>query len=259
MSKMESDGKKRIFLSLVLGAGALYALVFLAVWFVISLDSPALNRILTAAFLSAAVICILIAAGGMFFLVLSLLKVNLPPKLSLISRDLVDFFSPAVFRLAKAVGISEEAVSDSYIKLINQLNSQANVHYKPEEVLILVPHCLQKADCPYKITVDVHNCHRCGRCSINGLLAISEERGVKLAVASGGTFARKAIKDQKPKAVVAIACYRDLFSGMRDMKKVPIIGVLNERPNGPCYNTTVQLCRVNQALDCFLQKAEDSV
>ena len=43
------------------------------------------------------------------------------------------------------------------------------------------------------------------------------------------------------------------------MKKVPIIGVLNERPNGPCYNTTVQLCRVNQALDCFLQKAEDSV
>ena len=171
----------------------------------------------------------------------------------------LDFFSPAVFRLAKAVGISEEAVSDSYIKLINQLNSQANVHYKPEEVLILVPHCLQKADCPYKITVDVHNCHRCGRCSINGLLAISEERGVKLAVASGGTFARKAIKDQKPKAVVAIACYRDLFSGMRDMKKVPIIGVLNERPNGPCYNTTVQLCRVNQALDCFLQKAEDSV
>ncbi len=82
---------------------------------------------------------------------------------------------------------------------------------------------------------------------------------MKLAVASGGTFARKAIKDQKPKAVVAIACYRDLFSGMRDMKKVPIIGVLNERPNGPCYNTTVQLCRVNQALDCFLQKAEDSV
>ena len=61
MSKMESDGKKRIFLSLVLGAGALYALVFLAVWFVISLDSPVLNRILTAAFLSAAVIAVPLA------------------------------------------------------------------------------------------------------------------------------------------------------------------------------------------------------
>ena len=102
MSKMESDGKKRIFLSLVLGAGALYALVFLAVWFVISLDSPVLNRILTAAFLSAAVICILIAAGGMFFLVLSLLKVNLPPKLSLISRDLVDFFFACGFSLGES-------------------------------------------------------------------------------------------------------------------------------------------------------------
>lgn len=257
VSRMENDGKKRIFLSLVLGAGLFYALVFLLIWYVICLDSPELNRILTVAFLSAAVVIILSVSAGMVFLVLSLLKVNLPPKLSLISRSLTDFFSPAVFRLAKMLGISEEAVSDSYIKLINQLNSQAGIHYKPENVLILAPHCLQKADCPYKITVDAHNCHHCGRCSIDGLLKIADERGVKLAVASGGTFARKAIKDRHPEAVVAIACYRDLFSGMRDMKKMPIIGVLNERPNGPCYNTTVELCRVNQALDCFLEDAED--
>lgn len=257
MSRMENDGKKRIFLSLVLGAGFFYALVFLVIWYVISLDSPALNHILTAAFLSMAVVILLSVSGGMFFLVLSLCKVKLPPKLSLISRSLVDFFSPAVFRLAKMIGISEEAVSDSYIKLVNQLNSQAQVHYKPEDVLILAPHCLQKADCPYKITVDVHNCHHCGRCSIHGLLKIADERGVNLAIASGGTFARKAIKDRHPQAVVAIACYRDLFTGMQDMKKVPIIGVLNERPNGPCYNTTVELCRVNQALDCFLDGTEN--
>ncbi len=259
VKEMENSGKKRIFLSLFLGAGIIYALVFLAIWFVISLNSPVLNQILTVGLLSAAIVILAIVSGGIFFLVLSLMEVNLPPKLSRISRNLVDFFSPAVFRLAKTMGISEEVVSDSYIKLINQLNARGKIHYAPQDVLILAPHCLQKADCPYKITVDAKNCHRCGRCSINGLLKIAEERGVNLAVASGGTFARKAIRDQHPKAVVAIACYRDLSSGMQDMKNVPIIGVLNERPNGPCYNTTVQLCRVNQALDCFLDTDVESI
>ena len=206
--------------------------------------------------LSAAIIVLLLILGGMFFLVLTLLRFDLPPKVSRVSRKIVDFFSPAVFHLAKIMGISEETVGDSYIKLINQLNAQSGEYYKPEDVLLLVPHCLQKADCPYKITVDVQNCHRCGRCSINGILRISEERGVRLAVASGGTFARKTIKDNKPKAVVAVACYRDLLSGIHDIDRIPVIGVLNERPNGPCYNTTVQFCKVNQALDCFLEPKE---
>ena len=249
--------KKRIFLSLVLGAGFIYALVFLLIWYIISLNSQTLNKILMIGLLSAAIILMLLVLGGMFFLVLTLLRFDLPPKISRMSRKVVDFFSPAVFHLAKVMGISEEVVADSYIKLVNQLNSQSNEHYQPEDVLILVPHCLQKNDCPYKITTDVENCHRCGRCSISGLLEISHERGVPLAVASGGTFARKTIKDRKPKAVVAVACYRDLLSGVRDINQIPVIGVLNERPNGPCFNTTVQLCKINQALDCFLAPEEN--
>lgn len=254
---MENSGKKRIFLSLVLGAGFIYALVFLLIWYIISLNSQTLNKILMIGLLSAAIILMLLVLGGMFFLVLTLLRFDLPPKISRMSRKVVDFFSPAVFHLAKVMGISEEVVADSYIKLVNQLNSQSNEHYQPEDVLILVPHCLQKNDCPYKITTDVENCHRCGRCSISGLLEISHERGVPLAVASGGTFARKTIKDRKPKAVVAVACYRDLLSGVRDINQIPVIGVLNERPNGPCFNTTVQLCKINQALDCFLAPEEN--
>ena len=80
---------------------------------------------------------------------------------------------------------------------------------------------------------------------------------MKLVVASGGTFARKLAKEFQPKAIVAIACERDLTSGIRDMKNIPVVGVLNERPNGPCYNTTVQLCKVRQAINYFLQAEED--
>lgn len=78
-------------------------------------------------------------------------------------------------------------------------------------------------------------------------------------VASGGTFARKFARELKPKAIVAIACERDLTSGIQDLQKIPVVGVLNERPNGPCYNTTVQLCKVQQAIDYLIKQDSDEI
>ena len=142
-----------------------------------------------------------------------------------------------------------------YIKINNQMTVSQDKTYSPEEVLILAPHCLQNTSCPHKITIDARNCHRCGKCSVAGLLDIAEETGAHLVVASGGTFARKLAKEYQPKAIVAIACERDLTSGIKDMnaQRSPVVGVLNERPNGPCYNTTVQICKVRQALAEFIE------
>jgi len=115
--------------------------------------------------------------------------------------------------------------------------------------------CLQNMDCPYKLTVDVHACRRCGKCPIKDLMELEAETGTHLVMASGGTFARKFIQELRPRAVVAIACEKDLVSGIKDMNEVhiPVIGVLNERPNGPCQNTNVQLRKVRQAIAEFTE------
>jgi hypothetical protein len=157
--------------------------------------------------------------------------------------------------VGRLFGVSKEEIEDSYIKINNQMTVSQDRKYRPEEILILAPHCLQNTNCPHKITIDVQNCHRCGKCSVAGLLDIAEETGVNLVVASGGTFARKLAKEYQPKAIVAIACERDLTSGIKDMnaQHIPVVGVLNERPNGPCYNTTVQICKVRQALAEFIE------
>ena len=42
---------------------------------------------------------------------------------------------------------------------------------KNEEIKIslLLPHCIQKYSCPYKITTDIENCRMCGLCNIKDL------------------------------------------------------------------------------------------
>ncbi|MBC7075448.1 MAG: DUF116 domain-containing protein, partial [Syntrophomonadaceae bacterium] len=51
-----------------------------------------------------------------------------------------------------------------------------------------------------------------------------------------------------PRGVVAVACERDLSAGIHDMGVLPVIGVLNCRPNGPCINTDVDVEAVEEAL-----------
>jgi uncharacterized protein len=66
-------------------------------------------------------------------------------------------------------------------------------------------------------------------------------RGIPVVVATGGTLARRAVERHRPRTVVAVACERDLSSGVLDTFPLPVIGVINERPEGPCYNTRVDL------------------
>ncbi|NJB08169.1 DUF116 domain-containing protein, partial [Clostridioides difficile] len=90
---------------------------------------------------------------------------------------------------------------------------------------ILIPHCIQENSCKLKVTNDIDNCKECGRCNIGELIKLKEKTNVKIFVATGGTLARKIIMDTKPKAVVAVACERDLTSGIQDIKKIPVLGV----------------------------------
>jgi hypothetical protein len=122
---------------------------------------------------------------------------------------------------------------------------------KTKRILLLLPHCLQINDCDVRITNDIYNCKRCGRCNVKDLISIAEENNLKLFVATGGNLARRIVKDVKPEAVVAVACERDLSSGIADSYPLPVLGIANERPFGPCFNTRVNLEKVKEAIEFF--------
>ena len=64
----------------------------------------------------------------------------------------------------------------------------------------------------------------------------------------------KIIIDNKPKAVIAVACERDLTSGIQDMKHIPVLGVFNKRPNGPCVDTLIDIHEIENAINFLTNK-----
>jgi uncharacterized protein len=118
-------------------------------------------------------------------------------------------------------------------------------------ILLLLPHCLQVNECTIRITHNIYNCKRCGKCEISDLIEIADTYQLNLFVATGGNLARKIVKDVRPQAIVAVACERDLSSGIADSFPLPIFGIPNERPSGPCVNTRVSLEKVKEAIQMF--------
>jgi hypothetical protein len=87
---------------------------------------------------------------------------------------------------------------------------------------------------------------------VGELLEMGERTGVHLRIASGGTLAREAVKALRPEAIVAVACERDLTSGILDCNGLPVLGVINDKPQGPCHNTRTDLTEVEKAIRFFI-------
>ena len=92
--------------------------------------------------------------------------------------------------------------------------------------------------------------------SVGSMLALAHKYGCSFAVATGGTLARQMVKQARPKAIVAVACERDLTSGIQDVFPLPVLGVLNERPFGPCFNTRVDINKLEAAILTFMDDEE---
>jgi hypothetical protein len=164
----------------------------------------------------------------------------------------IKFLLPVIESIGAIFGISKDTIRQSFVAMNNSLVTSQRLKVKPDRILILLPHCLQLFDCEIKVTGDINKCIRCGRCDIKGLAELAQKYRIDISVATGGTLARKVIIEKKPKLVVAVACERDLTSGIKDCYPLPVIGVLNDRPFGPCLNTSVDVAKIEEALRTVL-------
>lgn len=149
---------------------------------------------------------------------------------------------------------SFHALERDFIAMNNQLVLDLDLRFKPSDILILTPHCLQNSNCPIKVSVTIEACESCGQCRIGDLKGMKQAVGIDVVVATGGTLARKTIADRKPKLIIAVACERDLVSGIMDTQRIFTFGILNQKPKGPCLDTTVQIDLVQQAIDRFINQ-----
>lgn len=209
------------------------------------------NRVLSVLFLIALVIMVLVVVSMIaVFAAVRVKKIHpvmlIPVRLGL---KLVIPFALFVTGILKK---DKDLIRGIFIDLNNLFVQSGQIRKKADQIMLLLPHCLQNSECELKITGDITRCKKCGRCTIGAIRELAEEKGIKAIVVTGGTAARNAIAKEKPEFVLSVACERDLAIGISDVSKIPVIGVLNQRPNGPCVNTLVDVELLREKLDSII-------
>jgi uncharacterized protein len=156
---------------------------------------------------------------------------------------------PVALLIAKVNNKTRKSIRYFYIELNNIVVESDNKKYRAEDIMLLLPHCLQNSECGLKVTNNPKLCKRCGKCKIGALMEYAEQKNISIFIATGGTVARNIIKKIKPKLIVSVACERDLMSGISDVQGIPVVGVTNKQPNGPCFNTDVNIDTIQNRVE----------
>ncbi len=242
---------KRLFLGLMGATCFLLCSVILILWIIPSIGLSAIHESLPYlfGFLSAALIfCVTwvcVALGYHVYTGKPVLGIRR------IRGLVVKLIFPLMELLGRALRISRERVRLSFVKVNNEMVLSAKHKVAPHEILLLLPHCLQNGKCKHRLTYSVDHCECCGLCTIGELRKLQDAWGFHMVIATGGTIARRIVVQRKPKLILAVACERDLTSGIQDTYPIPVFGIINDRPHGPCMDTLVNVSLLEDALQLF--------
>jgi uncharacterized protein len=127
-------------------------------------------------------------------------------------------------------GISLDRVGSSCIAITNTLARLQLRKLSAVRPLVLLPRCLTQE-------------------TVRAIKEAAAEWNCAVVVVGANKMAREKVREFRPTAIVAVACERDLVSGLYDFgHKLPILVLANDRPFGPCIKATVNVERLREAL-----------
>jgi uncharacterized protein len=144
---------------------------------------------------------------------------------------------PATLGMGRLIGTSPDRLTNAFLKLHNALTVVTRRRVAADRLVVLLPRCLSK---------EIRH----------GAKEITVRHGCHLHVVPGGSEARRVIRKRRPYAIVAVACERDLLSGVEEVGLVlPVLALPNRRPAGPCRGTEIDLADLDAAIRFFLGEA----
>ncbi len=136
--------------------------------------------------------------------------------------------------LARRFG-ARDWVEHAAVDIYNGLAQRRGRTVGKGELLVLIPRCLAKD-------------------ALDGILEVAGRYEVPVFVATRGQLARRAIRERRPRAVVAVACERDMVSGLHDVAaKVPVLGLTMRLPSGPCKDAAVDVAKFETWVRSFVE------
>ena len=138
-------------------------------------------------------------------------------------------------RVGELFGVQRDWTDNAAVSVYNRLAWAREWRVRANELLILIPRCLSRA-------------------ALDGVLDIAKRYDIATFVATRGAYARQAIRERRPRAVVAVACERDMVSGLHDVAgRIPVLGLTMQLPNGPCKDASLDLAKMEQFVRRYLK------
>ena len=144
-------------------------------------------------------------------------------------------------------------IDRTVIRLNNLAVRLRRTRCRPEELLILLSRCLQRSACDRKLNEDLAACLRCGKCNVCRFLDLRDHYGVQVFMATGGRQAAARAKAPDVRAIVAVACEKELRAGIFASVPKAVLALTIARPCGPCKDTTIEMGKVEEAIRWFLR------
>lgn len=137
---------------------------------------------------------------------------------------------PFLTLVARPWGISRDRMASSCIAITNALARLHIDRASTQRPLILLPRCLNGA-------------------TVREVRQIAERYDCPVEVMATNRHTRAKVLEYRPTTVLAVACERDLVSGLYHFAHtMPILVIPNERPEGPCIRTTLDTGRIERFL-----------
>ena len=228
---------KRLFMGMLFSVFFLaFACLCLLVWGVYPRLTSAAGWLGPAVLSSMAVL-----TAGFLFLYGSVLYVLVSKRPFAIAETVVHRFFlifPLIAGFSKRFGISKDRLGYSLLEIHNEVMRSRLRKVSSGRILCLAPRCLDKKN-------------------IEQMKALMAEYDCDFYVAPTGAQARQRIVQIRPSAIIGIACERDLITGIRDVGyRIPVIGVANKRPLGPCKGAFIDLTELREAIEVFKDRFE---
>lgn len=129
-------------------------------------------------------------------------------------------------------------VENAAVKVYNALALVRVRRVNQGELLLLVPRCLSRA-------------------TLDRVLEAAGRHAVPVFVATRGQLARRVIRERRPRAVVAVACERDMVTGLHDVAgRVPVLGLTMTLPAGPCKDAELDHETLERYMAAFVGESE---
>jgi hypothetical protein len=136
--------------------------------------------------------------------------------------------------VARRFGV-RDWVEHAAVNVYNGLAQRRGRKVRKGELLVLIPRCLSKA-------------------TLDGVLEVAGRYEVPVFVATRGQLARRAIRERRPRAVVAVACERDMVTGLHDVAgKIPVLGLTMQLPAGPCKDAVIDMQQFESWVKNFVE------